>query len=150
MNGDFTERRVGRRKSRNIYMLREMVNDYAPVYMEYDPETKQTMYRLVLERFAGDDKEHNLIYLGDRLCRWVHNCHLPRVIRTRLAMIDVIDVEWNQRYELRGRSATPYQCPDNSKFGQLGWRVTNTMYTVIVPESLINSLRGESLLGGVE
>lgn len=145
MNGDFRESRIGRRMPHGLYMLRPMSNDFAPVYMESNNGVHY--YRLVVSRRSGEDREHNLIYVGDRLCRWMHNTRLPDIIKSKLAMVDAIDTDWKTRMS---RSSLPpgahaaYRCPDKSLI-EVGWRVDEDMYTIIVPEETIDSLRGEPI-----
>jgi hypothetical protein len=145
MNGDFREHRIGRRMPRGLYMLRPMSNDYAPVFMQCIDGVHY--YRLVVSRRSGEDREHNLIYVGDRLVRWMHNTRLPDIIKSKLAMVDAVDTDWKARMS---RSSLPpgshaaYRCPDRDLI-EVGWRVDEDMYTVIVPEETIDSLRGEPI-----
>jgi hypothetical protein len=143
MNADWTERRIGYRTRHGLYMLRPMANDYAPVFMDIDLSTREANYRLVVDRFSGDTQDMNLLYVGDRLVRWLKDRNLPDVIKSKLAMVDAIDTEWESRARSRP-VLQPYNCPHN-KLLEVGWRVSKCMYTVIVPERIIVSLRGEPL-----
>jgi len=139
MNGDFREHRIGRRMPRGLYMLRPTANDFAPVFIHNIGGINY--YRLIVSRRSGEDREHNLIYVGDRLCRWMHNSRLPETIKSKLAMVDAMDTKWRNRPSNAYASAH-YHCPDNDLI-EVGWRFGTDMYTVIVPEQTIDSLRGE-------
>ena len=85
MNADWTENRIGRRMPRGLYMLRPTANDFAPVFMDMEPSTGFTTYRLVIDRFSGDKRDMNVVYLGDRLVRWMHDSRLPDTIKSKVA-----------------------------------------------------------------
>lgn len=142
--GDFREHRVGRRLPRGLYMLRPTANEYAPVFMTLDTTKGIEMYRLVISRRSGEDRDMNLIYLGDRLCRWMHDSRLPETIKGKLAIIDVVDTDWKERRLRASYSPNPYTPPSN-ELAEVGWRFDKDMYTLIVPIQTIDSLRGESI-----
>ena len=142
MKGDFRENRIGRRMPRGLYMLRATANDYAPVYLQTIGGINY--YRLVISRRSGEDRDHNLIYLGDRLCRWMHDSRLPETIRSKIAMVEVIDKDWQSRKQLACTTTAAYK-PPSKEFYDVGWRVTEDMYTLIVPEQTIDSLKGEPI-----
>lgn len=143
MNADWTENRIGRRMPRGLYMLRPTANDFAPVFMDMEPSTGFTTYRLVIDRFSGDKRDMNVVYLGDRLVRWMHDSRLPDTIKSKLAMVEAMDSEWKERVgSIHTRQ--PYACP-SPKLVDVGWRVSKDMYTVIIPEQTIVSLKGEPM-----
>jgi hypothetical protein len=143
MNADWTENRIGRRMPRGLYMLRPTANDFAPVFMDMEPSTGFTTYRLVIDRFSGDKRDMNVVYLGDRLVRWMHDSRLPDTIKSKLAMVEAMDNEWKKRV-VPGHVRQPYVCP-SPKLVDVGWRVSKDMYTVIIPEQTIVSLKGEPM-----
>lgn len=143
MNADWTENRIGRRMPRGLYMLRPTANDFAPVFMDMEPSTGFANYRLVIDRFSGDKRDMNIVYLGDRLVRWMHDSRLPDTIKSKLAMVEAMDSDWRERVgSIHTRQ--PYKCP-SPKLVDVGWRVSKDMYTVIIPEQTIVSLKGEPL-----
>jgi hypothetical protein len=128
------ERRLGRRVRGNLYMLRAEQNDFAPVSVGND-------YRLIMAVGSGKDGSMNVIYIGDRLCRYLPDDQLPDIIKERLVMVRVVDTGWKARSRFTN-SVHLFTCPSD-KLANIGWRLNEDRFCIIVPRETIVSLRGE-------
>lgn len=102
----------------------------------YEPIEREDCYWV----YAKQKGEELHIYVGNSLTRMYNLTGLPDHIRSQLAMIHTQD--WKQFMWVRVREiAFPSWYPE--QYEDIGWMLSADEYVLVLPEEVLEELRGE-------
>lgn len=88
------------------------------------------------------DGKHT-IFVGDNHRRHFDQDTLPDVLKHKLSMIN--SSPYGEVIDREVTNMDVYVIPDVKEFLMIGWRITETMYCVVLTEKELDHLRGEKI-----
>jgi hypothetical protein len=99
---------------------------------------KWDLIRLPLRRI--DDRY--VVYVADGLVRYYDEDTLPDPLKTKMAMI-LAAATHKLESEIHLQKLTVYQNSMSPDFDEIGWRVSETYFCLVVDRETLESLKGE-------
>jgi len=92
------------------------------------------------------DDEVYVLWVGDQYSRTFYSNELPRIVRAKIAMILASPIKnLFTMEEINASNVYIYHNTQYPELDEVGWRVTDKLLCLVLPDKTIVSLQGELL-----